>query len=291
MVQVRTYFVAPNFDIHPPPHGPIKLGQIIPALDGPTLDPINQRDHISAPDLSPTSFKDGFSSTIKKLLSGELGFWAQVAGSVGLNISTGFDKSADQEITIKSLETISFSPTRPYVESILKLPEVEEYVTASKYKVPVYMVTGLKIAKGASLRAGSEQSFQGTAALKMPADVARLGPKARFARTTIGQESFESSSDFVLAFRVQRIRFEQVGAGSHIRDVQTYTKGAKMLGDTATTTAVTYQFIDLEEDVITSSSIDKTAGDYSADWKLVECPSGNVDDDDVPCKALYLSNE
>lgn len=288
MGQARTYFIAPNFDIHPPPDGPVRLGHIVAAPDDPTLDPINHRDYIPAPGVHPASFKEGFSSTIQKLLSGNLGFWALVAGFVGLNISSGFDKSADQEITINRLETISFSPTRPYVESVLKLPEVEEYITSSKCKVPVYMVTGLKIARGASLRAGSEQSFQSTAALEMPADTARIGPEARFAQTNIRQESFEGSSDFVLAFRVQRIRFQKVGPDVHIRDVKTHTKGAKMLGDAVETSAITYQFADLEEDVITSSTIDKEAGERFEDWKCVECPSGNVDDDDVRCNALYL---
>lgn len=291
MGQARTYFIAPNFDIHPPPDGPIRLGHIIPAPDDPTLDPINYRDYVSAPDVSPVSIKEGFSSTIKKLLSGELGFWAQVAGCVGLNMSIGLDKSADHEITIEKLETISFSPTRQYVESVLKLPEVEDYVTASKYKVPVYMVTGLKIARGASLRKGSEHSFHGTAALEMPVDTARVGPEARFSRTNVDQQSFERSSDFILAFRVQRIRFHKVGPDAHIRDVKTYTKRAKMLGDAAEKSAITYQFTGLEEDIIASSVIDKKADGYSDNWKRVECPLGNVDDDDVPCNALYLIGE
>lgn len=288
---MRTYFIAPNFDIYPPPDGPVELGQIIPAPDDPTFEPINRRDQIPAPDVFPTSFKNGFSITSQRLLSGELGFWAQVAASIGLNFSLGFGKSADQEIAVEKLETISFNPTRSYVERVLELPEVKQFVNTSGYKVPVYMVTGLKIARGASLRTGSEQSFHGTAALEMPVDTARVGPEARFSRTNVDQQSFEGSSDFILAFRVQRIRFQKVGPDTHIRDVKTYTKGAKMLGDAADTFAIKYQFTGLEEDAIASSTIDNEADEHTDNWKCVDCPLGNVDDDDVQCNALYLSKE
>lgn len=287
-LDMRTYFVAPNFDVHPPPDGPIKLGQIISAPDEPTLDPINRRDQIAAPDIFPPSIKKGFSSTSQKLLSGGLGLWAQVAASIGLNISLGFDGSEDVEITIEELETSYFNPSPEYVERVVALPEVQQYVTTSDFKVPVYMVTGMKIARGASIKTGTEHSFQGTAAVEVPGDAIRLGPEARFARSKTAQECFADSSDFVLAFRVQRIRFKKVDGEHRVRDARTYTKGAKMLGDTVHLSSPTHRLSDLEEDVIASSGIDKNANEYFDHWKVVGDPSGSVDDDGVVCSALYL---
>jgi hypothetical protein len=288
---MRTYLVAPNFDIPPPPNGPIKLGQIISAPDQPTLEPINIRDHLPAPGVFAPTIKKGFSSTSTRLLGGELGLWAQVAASIGLKFNLSFDSSADNMITVEELETHCFNPPQEYVESVIGLPEVQEYVTTSEFKVPIYMITGLKVARGASMCGGTKRSSKGTTAIDALGELARVGPGARLQHATIDRESFEGSTDFVLAFRVQRIRFKRVEGAFQIRDAKTYTRGAKMLGDTVSVAAVSHQFSDLEEDVLVSSRLDKDADRYSDDWKLVESELGNVDDDGVLCNALYLSQE
>lgn len=142
------------------------------------------------------------------------------------------------------------------------------------------------------MRASSGHAFKGNVAVTIPTEAAHLGPEARYSRTKIGQESFAGSSDFVLAFRVQRIGLKKTAEGSHLRDVKDYTRGAKMLGDTAhTSAATTYGFTGREEDIIASSSTSKAAEGYTDNWKMVECHLGNVDEDGEPCNTLYLSEE
>jgi hypothetical protein len=53
-------------------------------------------------------------------------------------------------LELDAVETEHFNPTPEYISDCLKLPGVEEYLKASRYRKPVYLITGVKVGKGVS---------------------------------------------------------------------------------------------------------------------------------------------
>ncbi|SMR52952.1 unnamed protein product [Zymoseptoria tritici ST99CH_1E4] len=227
----KTYFISPNFDIAPPPDGPLKLGHIIPRPDESDIEPLNVDSYIAAPASLPPMLKTGFSSSRSKLLAGELGIWAQVMATIGVHASAGFDCSSDDEINVGEVETQTFQPSLDYVTRSVAGLDVAAFLEQTRYKAPVYMITGLKIARGASMRSSSSRSINASGGVDLPMEGARVGPSGKLTHRRAEHGSFEDSSDFVLAFRIQRVRFRVKDGVPEIRDRATYVKGAKMLGD------------------------------------------------------------
>lgn len=53
-------------------------------------------------------------------------------------------------LELESVETEYFDLTPEYVSDCLKLPHVKEYLKASRYRKPVYLITGVKVGNGVS---------------------------------------------------------------------------------------------------------------------------------------------
>ena len=114
----KTYFIAPNLDIAPPPHGPLKLGHLIRSPDDPDIFPVNEVSHFRVPSTLPPMVKEGFESSRSRLLSGELGLWAQVAAYIGLHANANIDASSDGYIKVQKVETLAFRATDEYLSLI-----------------------------------------------------------------------------------------------------------------------------------------------------------------------------
>jgi hypothetical protein len=54
--------------------------------------------------------------------------------------------------TFKKIDTEFFQPDKQYIKKSLKADEVGTFMKEEKYKTPVYMITGMKIARGATNR-------------------------------------------------------------------------------------------------------------------------------------------
>lgn len=75
------------------------------------------------------------------------------------------------------------------------------------FKAPVYMLTGLKVGRGASLQSSwtNQKGVKIDGGLNPLGSPVQFGAKAAFATKATGDESWEGSSDFIVAFRVKRI--------------------------------------------------------------------------------------
>jgi hypothetical protein len=147
-VMVSHYFLASGFDILPPPNGSLELGHVVddPTSDFP-LNPISRRaiSKVYGPD---NNYKDGFKATRKQLRDGKAGIWTKLfEASAKLSISHA--KSQNDVFTVKRMQTMYFNPDRTYVEETMQAEDVKEWAESTRYKKPVFMITGLKIAKGA----------------------------------------------------------------------------------------------------------------------------------------------
>lgn len=207
---MNTYIVAPSFSISPES---MQLGDIVVNPFGPELVPINRkcRHPIDAEDLIEPGIITGFSSTRKKLISGRFGLWKTFLALVGLPIGAElgliFERGSTDLIKAGTLETYEFIATDEYVGEVLNKPNVKSYLEGRQYRVPVYMVTGLKIAKGGSVSLGQKTEAGTSGGLDRPTNVTGMEPIIQFVRNRTQSDTFDSSTDFILAFRIRRITF------------------------------------------------------------------------------------
>ncbi|MCJ1242253.1 hypothetical protein MMC14_010260 [Varicellaria rhodocarpa] len=206
---VKTYILAPNWVTAPPPDGPIKLGHLLDDLT--EFTPLNRVNVVEIPKtyLNPVDIKDGFKTSRSKLLSGELGIFAKVMGLVGVGAGAKifYKKDKNDVLSCKKLDTMTFDPPASYITKSMALLEVKTFMEGSMFKAPVYMLTGLKIGRGASLQSSStkDKGVKIDGGLNPPGSPVQFGGKAGLAVTATEGESWEGSTDFIVAFRVKKI--------------------------------------------------------------------------------------
>lgn len=209
---VPTYYLLSSFSIAPPPIGPLDLGTIITDLT--TLEPINSDCHIQIPPKSIFSdHKRGFTTTRSRLTKGEYGIWAQLWGTqgVGGELSLSHEQSGEDSFRIERLDTLFFYPTQEYVTQSMLMPDVKEYIAGTGYRA-VYMVTGVKIARGAAgeIRRGRRWEGRADVGLSQPAGIqVEVGPKVGRTKENEVSEGFEESDDFVIGIQVKRLYYKK----------------------------------------------------------------------------------
>ena len=163
----RTYIWAPNFTTGPYPNGPIKLGHILSDLND--FSPLNREGVVEVPanQLNPAHRLPNYVFDSTKGDRSDLKFM----------------------ISCDTLETTDFEPTTSYIEESMDVPEVQLFMQACNFKLPVYMVTGLKVARGI---------IQGSKPF-----------------TSEGNINFTNSTDFIVGFRVHRIWYRRHYHASH----------------------------------------------------------------------------
>lgn len=133
-----------------------------------------------------------------------------------------------------TLETTQFSPTPEFFQQCISARSVQLFLERSRYRKPIYIITGLKVVKGAQAKTihsrttSTEVSAEADSATFMGLSVLSGGPM-------VGQEKGDSKSmkwegsDFVFAFRVRKVR---VGKKSgSVQSEKDYTKGAMLERD------------------------------------------------------------
>jgi len=231
----KTYLVCPDFDVPPPPTGPIQLGHIITILSEP-CDSLNSDYRLDIPQDKvynswKNSWKAGFVATRTQLRDGAFGLWAQFLEGIGFGgeISYKFDKNVNDIYTFDRIETSFFVPSPEYYRKSVLVPPVQDYLKDSRYKLPLYMITGLKVVRGGTVTRTNSEGHEEVAKLGfdgVPAAVpVKVGPEAQYSSQTKEITSFDSSSDFVFAIRLRKLTCSKDGK---VR-VEAYDKGA-MLG-------------------------------------------------------------
>jgi hypothetical protein len=226
-----TYFLAPHCDF--PPDGLIALGSIIvnPKTPQKSLNyRNNQRVAVSANELQE-SFKENWEDVVKSASHNKITLWAsflQMIMGVGADISAGLKQGREDLYKFRRLETRFFEPGVAYIEESLKGEGVKAYISATRCKKPIYMITGVKIARGAMVTGKTVKSYQGMLKVSVGA-TALTGvpvsgwPKIDTSNTKERGVRFESSSDYVFAYRVVKI---QLNKDSSVKRYEDYNKGA-----------------------------------------------------------------
>ncbi|KAL6720846.1 hypothetical protein ACLMJK_002771 [Lecanora helva] len=220
----KTYFLAPTRDC--PPSGPIALGNIIASPSTPE-EALNSSPIEPLPPIHE-SYKGDWRADLSRYKRGKIGIWTkflQVLG-VGVDVSVNFITGDLDIYQFNRIDTKFFVPSREYVEQSVSTPEVQDFVAKSKFRANIYMITGIKIARGASIASSKlrdrginlQFGIDGTSA-GIPF---AAGPDIELG-TGRGQDiSFNTSSDFVFAFRLREIMYSKKKGIEH----REFRKGA-----------------------------------------------------------------
>ncbi|KAL6826395.1 hypothetical protein V8C40DRAFT_244100 [Trichoderma camerunense] len=228
---IPTYHSAPNFSIPPPDaNGPLQLGTLLADPSDPI--PLNPIDRIPVQDDEIfRSHLVGFRTTTKRQSNGELGIFAKLLGldGVGGKLSVSGAWSKEELLSVAHLDTEFFNPSLEYIKLAIEVPAVRAFCKASRDRLPLFLVTGIKIARGASASVLRGRAFGGGVEAGMPdlaTGVGELGALARVERNVESEVGFEDASDFVLAYRVSRVKKNKDEVKA-----QVYTRGATMVSD------------------------------------------------------------
>ncbi|KAI2615064.1 hypothetical protein GGR54DRAFT_613920 [Hypoxylon sp. NC1633] len=235
-----TYHLPPNFSTPPPPKGPFHLGTVLRNFEEKEqMRPLNQGEtqRIAIPE-KYSDHKGGFTATRKKLKSGELGLWAKFMGleGVGGEASISAERSDSDKYEFDSVETESFYPGSEYISDCLNLSDVEDYLQGSHYKKPVYLVTGLKVGKGVTVRMEKKVNVKAKleGGANNPGGVnVQMGPKAEGKLEDEPVYIFTESSDIVVGIQCLKIYHEKSGWLFGKQEVKSkyVTSGAAFYGE------------------------------------------------------------
>ncbi|KAF2466866.1 uncharacterized protein BDR25DRAFT_376386 [Lindgomyces ingoldianus] len=229
----KTYFLTPSFDYPPPPIGPIRLGNI---LIDPTLPdrPLNPGSALIPPPAEAliTTVKSEWKSTLSKSNKASIGLYAKFLDLIlgaGADASTNWERGKGEEYAFDRLETTFFDPAtlNGYLESAVKAPNVGRYVEKSRLRKPVYIITGLKIVRGAKAKSSKKSGHGGTlsvgldgAAMAAPVEA---GPELGIQSESEEGVKWSASDDFVFAYRVSKVKMKK--RNGEVKEEE-YTKGA-----------------------------------------------------------------
>lgn len=205
-----SYMLAPNWDF--PPDGPIALGSLIKnpkrpdrALNSSTRVEIDKSRII-------TTKRTGWSLARGDLRLGRVGLWASFLApilGVGADIATSASRDSNDVYKCDELETRYFAPEDTYIGSCLCSPATKAYTDSHWWK-SIYMITGLKIAYGATMETTKEIGY-GTEG-KIGADGTPAGvpvgggPEAKYEQKKKHSVKFGASEGFVIAYQLLRIK-------------------------------------------------------------------------------------
>ncbi|KAL9136861.1 MAG: hypothetical protein Q9175_001934 [Cornicularia normoerica] len=279
---VKTYFLAPTRDC--PPSGPIALGNIIASPSLPE-EALNLRPALPIRPIYE-SYQTNWTAEVGRRRHGKIGLWTkflQVLG-VGIDFSVNYDIGKTDIYDFDRVETRFFAPDKVYIEESMSSSEVREFIVRSKFRANVYMITGIKVAIGASVTSTKlrqrgihvQLGVDGTA-VGVPLG---LGPDVEVSSGRTHGISFDGASDFVFAFRLREIIYSKRQGIVH----REFSKGALFgLEDDHRESAVERQEeVPVDFELLAPADEDVSAEDVDLEASAI------VDDDGEVCECLIV---
>jgi len=233
----KSYFLVRDFDC--PPDDAIQLGHILSDHTDP-LSSLNADERLPLPPSVVKSLpKTGFSATRQKVHDGKFGLWAQIlegatfGGGVGVNFSSNKNDVYTVQTLVTSWMWLAPAAATKYVEDSVKLDGVQRFLKGARYKKPVYMITGLKVAKGAAVNSKDKGENEMVAKLMADGTAAGLplkaGPQAQCSATVDSETAFETApADFVFAYQLRKLTCSKKKATK----IEEHIKGAMFDSET-----------------------------------------------------------
>lgn len=204
----RTYFLCPHFD-YPP--SSIELGHIISSPSDPS-------DALNLDDVKPqidsevhTSYHTDVAINRSQFEDRKLGVLAKFLQVFGFGSDFEHRDGSEDVFKCDRLETIFFEPSPEYLKKAIQAEGVQMFLAGSRFMTPLYMVTGVKIARGGM--SSSTKSDRGMAGVNVETYAGvpiTVGPGIEVAASWSESKSFQSRSDFVFAFRLSKLKVRRV---------------------------------------------------------------------------------
>ncbi|KAM6529685.1 hypothetical protein FALCPG4_007814 [Fusarium falciforme] len=200
---LRTYLLAPNFTLEL--DGPIRIGNII-------ADPFRPTKPLSSPVEPPltathTDFDCSFTRESSKSLNGSV--WAQFLQTASAKVGGGVSRAVLSEYTMDSLETMRLKQDLSDEEAELRArePKVKAAIESGlSGTAPVYMITGLKIAKGFHINKSATSTREGNLGAGIPiTEEVSAGADFSTSSSRSTGESLQSGSDIIFAYQLHVI--------------------------------------------------------------------------------------
>ncbi|RSM05308.1 hypothetical protein CEP52_006336 [Fusarium oligoseptatum] len=230
----KTYFLCPTSDfIFPPPTGPLCLGSLIRSTSAPQY-PLNRASVVAVANAFPPIVETDWNKTVSTEKGLGLGVYAQflqlATGGLPLGPEVEVEHSDKMKNTFAfdTMTTLSFEPTQEYIEQAVKAPAVQAWLREPRQKFALvntlFLVTGMKLVKGAKIKYSTLQSttVKGNLGIDVAALGTTFGPKGHWTRADEDEVESTREAEFVFAFCVKRLKF-----GRRVK-LEEYSKGAFM---------------------------------------------------------------
>ncbi|CAH0021654.1 unnamed protein product [Clonostachys rhizophaga] len=227
------YIVAPHFDIVPPPDGPFALGKFVEDTKDYAI--INENAPIPVPK-SYSSVKTNIDTSVYSSRTYETETIAKVLDrSIGGNANLKGIRADSDVFHIQKLETIYFNPTKDYIQQCRALPNIDAYLKATHYQKPVYLITGLKVAWGATYSTSDGQHFDAGAGAAVTLGTEELNAEVkgegRLAKAA--ELDFKANDPFNFVLGIRLLKFfhkrKHILSGEMVPCEETVTDGAVLL--------------------------------------------------------------
>ncbi|KAF4962442.1 hypothetical protein FSARC_9471 [Fusarium sarcochroum] len=208
------YFYAPTWDS--PPDGPIKLGNVISSVKRPDR-PLFCSPPSQDTDIFETE-KKSVQYTKEKLRSGRFSILTKFLSVLGFGVDVGaeVERSDEETFVFQALETTHFIPTPAYLQKCIEDDRVRRHLEISRFRKPVYIITGLKVVTGAEANTLKSRTVGGNLSVEVGGTVwsggtvpIGGGPGLEGKVTSSQRTKWEGSSDFVFAFRVSKVNVKK----------------------------------------------------------------------------------
>ncbi|KAF2012699.1 hypothetical protein BU24DRAFT_425332 [Aaosphaeria arxii CBS 175.79] len=223
-----TYFLTPPRPY--PPEGPIRLGAIIQSHNVPD-EPLFTPGIPKISDVTSFNERNWTGSHVSKS-STRFGIWTsflEMILSVGVDVGIQVDRNLRQHWQAQNMCTMSFVPSRSFIEESVASEEVMSYVVNNRFTSKIYMITGVMIAScSTAFRESLEESgvyiHAGVDASAWTGIPVSAGPEAEIKRREFVRESSIRDEDYVFAFRIREIKISRKGT---VKSDKPFDKGAK----------------------------------------------------------------
>lgn len=223
----KAYFLAPTRDT--PPKGPIFLGSIITAPRSPELSVNGKKSpFLTTLDITTSSLTDS-TRILFKTGDGKAGVWAEFIQGVGVGgkASVNWNDAEMAKYKFEELITKTISPEFPEIVTAFAEPSVQQAIKDSRFRDNVYMITGIKSAKGAEVAISKikarGKNFQFGIDTTPAGFPLKFGPEFEMNKGE-GEgltEKHSKEQEFVFAYRLREITYKRKKVGEQ----KEYLKG------------------------------------------------------------------
>lgn len=141
------------------------------------------------------------------------------------------------DFTFERIETTQFIPQIDSLQTVIEADHVRRFLEISRYRKPVYVITGIKTVFGAEAQSAHQRRTSSALATEVDGTIwsggtvpVSGGPGIEVAVSRDQSVAWKGSSDFVFAYRVSRVTVTKK-RGLVLKEEE-YRKGA-MLGNEA----------------------------------------------------------